>query len=202
MLHFEQNWTRHQLILAIIVIGGKKMKHHIKSAWERYANYKTERQWNKQGYMITNFDLGEELWPNYYCEHLTLYYPPDGVKEMTLQEREEYHQMILEQRRNAYRRHKAREEQRRQKEKERQRIDNSQTSWQWLSHDRRKIIEGSEPVKRTGRYDNGYKYYPLDCTTPVTPEEYGKLKTLYINKYGGWLKIDLEHTDYDGSPWY
>ena len=71
-----------------------------------------------------------------------------------------------------------------------------------MSRDGRKIIHGSEPVRRTGRYDNGYKYYPIDCTTPVTSDEYEQLKTLYRKKYGGWLEIDLDHTDYDGSPWY
>ena len=178
------------------------MARHIKVAWKRYEKYKTERQWNEHGYKVVHYEEGEELWTNCYCEHLAWYYPPDAVTEMTVTEKEEYHQMILEYRRNAYRRKKEREEKERQKEKERQRIEGSQTSWQWLSRDRRKIIHGSEPVRRTGRYDNGYKYYPIDCTTPVTSVEYERLKKLYIKKYGGWLKIDLDHTDYEGSPWY
>ena len=36
----------------------------------------------------------------------------------------------------------------------------------------------------------------------VSEEEYERLKELYIQKFGGWETIDLEHTDYNGQIWW
>lgn len=39
-------------------------------------------------------------------------------------------------------------------------------------------------------------------TIQVSQEEYKELKRQYIAKFGGWEKIDLEHTEYNGKKWY
>lgn len=39
-------------------------------------------------------------------------------------------------------------------------------------------------------------------TIQVSEEEYHQLKKLYIDMFGGWEKIDLENTDYNGKKWY
>lgn len=39
-------------------------------------------------------------------------------------------------------------------------------------------------------------------TIQVSEEEYKELKRQYIAKFGGWEKIDLEHTEYNGKKWY
>ena len=36
-------------------------------------------------------------------------------------------------------------------------------------------------------------------TIQVSEEEYNELKKQYITKFGGWEKIDLEHTEYNGK---
>ena len=87
------------------------------------------------------------------------------------------------------------------------------TSWQWLSEDQRKVEDDSYPEERYNwLYDKDsdsfeqakkpFYYYSEYDTVEVSEEEYQELKKLYIDKFGGWEKIDLEHTDYDGKKWY
>ena len=87
------------------------------------------------------------------------------------------------------------------------------TAWQWLSEDRRKVEDDSYPEERHNwLYDEAsdsfeeaskaFYYYSQYDTIPVSKEEYEELKGQYITKFGGWEKIDLEHTDYDGKKWY
>lgn len=87
------------------------------------------------------------------------------------------------------------------------------TSWQWLSEDRRKVIENSIPEEKynwlydenSGEFEEAKKsfyYYSEYDTVPVSEEEYQELKEKYIKEFGGWEKIDLEYTDYDGKKWY
>lgn len=87
------------------------------------------------------------------------------------------------------------------------------TSWQWLSEDRRKVIENSIPEKKynwlydeaSGEFEEAKKpfyYYSEYDTVDLSEEEYQQLKDVYIKEFNGWEKIDLEHTEYNGKKWY
>lgn len=87
------------------------------------------------------------------------------------------------------------------------------TSWQWLKEDRRKVIENAVPEEKYNWiYDEAsdsfeeaskdFYYYSEYDTVPISEEEYQKLKDKYISRFGGWKKIDLDHTDYNGKKWY
>lgn len=87
------------------------------------------------------------------------------------------------------------------------------TSWQWLAQDKKKVKEGSEPREKRNwifnEYSGGFEkatksfyYYSEYDTEEIDEAEFERLKALYIEKYGGWEKIDLENTDYNGLKWY
>lgn len=87
------------------------------------------------------------------------------------------------------------------------------TSWQWLKEDKRKVVEKAVPEEKynwiydeaSGDFeesDKSFYYYSKYDTEKVTEEEYNKLKKLYIKLYGGWEKINLEDTKYNGKKWY
>ena len=87
------------------------------------------------------------------------------------------------------------------------------TAWQWLAQDKKKVKYNSEPEERynwlydrdTDSFEKAKKpfyYYSEYDTVEVSEEEYEELKSQYISRFGGWEKIDLEHTDYDGRKWY
>lgn len=86
------------------------------------------------------------------------------------------------------------------------------TAWQWLAEYHRAPITGSVPDPISKRfYDEEYEdwtdgpewfYYDGSQTVPVDDALYDRLKALYIEKFGGWKKIDLAHTAYDGSAWW
>ena len=87
------------------------------------------------------------------------------------------------------------------------------TSWQWLKEDSRKVIENAVPEEKYNwiydEYSDSFEeasksfyYYSEYDTIVISYEEYKELKSQYINKFGGWEKIDLEHTDYNGKKWY
>lgn len=87
------------------------------------------------------------------------------------------------------------------------------TSWQWLAQDKKKVKDNSKPEERYNwLYDRGtdsfekakkpFCYYSEYDTVEVSEEEYQELKDKYISRFGGWEKINLEHTDYDGRKWY
>lgn len=87
------------------------------------------------------------------------------------------------------------------------------TAWQWLSEDQKKVENDSYPRrtrnlfynKNTASFEEAKKpfyYYSEYDTVEISEEEYQELKRQYIAKFGGWEKIDLEHTDYDGKKWY
>lgn len=91
--------------------------------------------------------------------------------------------------------------------------DEFKTAWQWLAQDRRKVKDKSIPIYKLNRIyddftqefyqeDKEYYYYKGTDTEKVTDEEYKKLKDLYIKKFGGWERIDLENTKYNGKKWY
>lgn len=87
------------------------------------------------------------------------------------------------------------------------------TSWQLLEHHKRKIKNDAKPIIRYNTiYDEvndefyeaskGFYYYSMYDTEEVDEAEFQRLKELYIKKYGGWEKIDLENTKYNGLKWY
>lgn len=87
------------------------------------------------------------------------------------------------------------------------------TSWQWLAQDKRKVKDKAIPISKFNwlyddfrqefyQEDTEYYYYSQYDTEKVTEEEYKKLKDLYIKKFGGWERIDLENTEYNGKKWY
>lgn len=87
------------------------------------------------------------------------------------------------------------------------------TAWQWLNNYKRKVRDGAEAIPRRNTYFDPFKddfvesdkvfyYYGLSDTEGVDEAEFERLKALYIEKFGGWEKIDLENTEYNGSKWY
>lgn len=78
------------------------------------------------------------------------------------------------------------------------------TAWQWLKAGR---VVNDTAIALLLTYDmeecsSSWYYYRYTDTHSATKEEYNRLKELYIKKYGGWNKIDLEHTTYDGHKWW
>lgn len=91
--------------------------------------------------------------------------------------------------------------------------DEFKTAWQWLAQYRRKVKDKAIPIYKLNRIyddftqefyqeDKAFYYYKGTDTEKVKEEEYRKLKDLYIKKFGGWEKIDLENTEYNGKKWY
>lgn len=91
--------------------------------------------------------------------------------------------------------------------------DEFKTAWQWLAQDRRKVKDKAIPIYKLNRIyddftqefyqeDKEYYYYKGTDTEKVEDKEYNKLKDLYIKEFGGWEKIDLKNTKYNGKKWY
>jgi hypothetical protein len=91
--------------------------------------------------------------------------------------------------------------------------DEFKTAWQWLALDRRKVKNKAIPISKKNwildnftqefyEKDKEYYYYKGTDTEKVEDKEYNKLKDLYIKKFGGWEKIDLKNTKYNGKKWY
>lgn len=91
--------------------------------------------------------------------------------------------------------------------------DEFKTAWQWLALDRRKVKNKAVPISKKNwildnfaqeffEDDKEYYYYKGADTEKVEDEEYNTLKDLYIKEFGGWERIDLDHTDYNGKKWY
>ena len=84
------------------------------------------------------------------------------------------------------------------------------TSWQMLRYKRRIPIDGNDYfLKKWNIMDDmgewnevTYYYYDVKKTREVSDEEYHRLKILYIEKFGGWTSINLDHTNYDGRIWW
>lgn len=75
------------------------------------------------------------------------------------------------------------------------------TAWQWLAIYHR--IPRVNAETEAEHYDCGtYHYYHLADTNWASDKEYEALKALYIEKYGGWDTIDLDHTTYNGKVWW
>ena len=65
-----------------------------------YPEYKTGRQWAREGYLPKDGAKGESMWTNRYCQRVAIYFAPDEVRPAT---DEQVHQYFAadRQRRNA-----------------------------------------------------------------------------------------------------
>ena len=163
----------------------------------------TERQWLLKGYLLKEGAKGELLSSGSCCGscHQYYYYSEDEV---------EY---LPEKAKEIKRKKNAEDRERREIKRLMKYCDDhiERTSWQWLANERRVPVVDATAHRKTNRYlnDDGeweestkwYYYYKKD-TMEVSKEEYQRLKELYIQKYGGWETIDLEHTDYNGQIWW
>ena len=101
-----------------------------------------------------------------------------------------------------YERYKIRKKEKEEEEKREAYLrayNNLSTSWQWLYHCHREVLENAEPILND--YNNFY-YYRETETKEISEERFEELKSMYVEKYGGWEKIDLENTTYNGKKWY
>ena len=65
-----------------------------------YPEYKTSRQWAKQGFLPIESAKGTELWANRYCQDKYIYFSPDEVEAATAEQLSEFFRPERE-RRNA-----------------------------------------------------------------------------------------------------
>ena len=63
------------------------MKHRTESP---YQDYKTERQWALNGFLLKNGAKGVELWANYNHQNWYVYYSPDDVEPATPEQLREF----------------------------------------------------------------------------------------------------------------
>lgn len=165
---------------------------------------------------------GVMLWESSYKVKLEPYYSIEDLEPASEEEIFEFFEELrLERNRKSRERYRERiieeelareeEERRREERLERQAYEASfKTAWQWLAQERRIPVEGAEAhlIEKSFYIDydcwgsSEWFYYQEDDTRLTTDWEYEKLKELYICKFGGWEKIDLENTNYDGKIWW
>lgn len=176
------------------------MKHiKVKNYHEEYKDYKTEKQWAKIGFKIKDNATGVELWQNQFCNSTFIYYSENEVVKMSDSEFELYKK---ERNKENYERYKIRKKEKEEEEKREAYLrayNTLLTSWQWLYHCHREILENAEPILNDC---NDFYYYRKTETKEISEERFEELKLMYVEKYGGWKKIDLENTRYNGKKWY
>lgn len=155
----------------------------------------TEKQWLRHQRQLRKNATGELIsWSNHYGGGQALYFEEAETKAISKTE--------------CMRRLKAKKKAKLEVEKKRQlelEYENARTSYQWLHDYRRKIINPDNDNSADDPFYLAampYYYYLERDTEPVSDEEYERLKQAYIKEYGGWEHIDLEHTKYNGKPWY
>lgn len=167
---------------------------------QKDGDWRTKRQWLENG----RFPIGEgeEMWTNGFCQHWSEYWKAEQTRPATEEELQQYNDELRQKRRlQAQKRRKRRKA---QKEEMQRRIQwekahlPERTSWQWLSIHHCAVRSGEKPHHR----DNGWWYYYKDQVEPVSDSRYEQLRAKYIDKFGGWEQIDLDHTAYDGRVWY
>lgn len=191
---------------------------------EKYrGKYLNEKKAYERGLKPKEGSEGVMLWESSYKSKLEPYFSIEEELEPATDEEifEFFEDLRLERNRKSRERYRERvlkeewerkEAQRRLEERlERQAYESSfKTAWQWLAQERRIPIEGAEAHLREKSFYVDYDcwgssewyYYQEDDTRSATEWEYEKLKKLYISKFGGWEKIDLENTEYDGRVWW
>lgn len=166
----------------------------------------TEKQWLKKQRQLRKNAVGECIrWTNHYGGGQALYFSEEQTKVMSKTEQRRRKKAKLE------------EKKKRQLELEyEEEYEHAKTSYQWLHDCRRKIINPNNGFHAEKYcYDNSainddpfylatmpYYYYLERDTEPVNDDEYERLKQAYIKEYGGWERIDLGNTKYNGKPWY
>jgi hypothetical protein len=166
----------------------------------------TERQWLLKGYLLKEGAKGKLLSSGtcYGSCHQYYYYTEDEVDYLPEKAKE------IRRKKNAEDRARRKAEKERKLKYYEDHIE--MTSWQWLAYAHRVPVDDADAHHKTLRYPNDdgkweesdskwYYYYKKD-TMEVSEEEYQRLKELYIQKFGGWETIDLEHTDYNGQIWW
>lgn len=87
------------------------------------------------------------------------------------------------------------------------------TAWQWLAYAHMAPTKNAvayciypefwnPDIRRWEQGDKQYYYYSYKYVRHVSDTRFEILKQQYIKLYGGWEKIDLEHTAYDGRIWW
>lgn len=153
----------------------------------------------------------EEMWSNQFCNMFYEYWHKSQLEPATEDEIFEFFEKLRLERNRKAREYYA------EKKAEREWAIKSElkTAWQWLSEERRIPVEGAgyernpevfhyydSELNEWEDFTSNYWYYMRMDTRPATDWEYQKLKELYIHKFGGWEKIDLENTTYDGKVWW
>lgn len=87
------------------------------------------------------------------------------------------------------------------------------TAWQWLAYAHMAPTKNAVPyrmypefwdpdIRRWEQGDKQYYYYSHKDVRHVSDKRFESLKQQYIKLYGGWEKIDLNYTTYDGRIWW
>lgn len=112
---------------------------------------KTERQWNLDGYKLTDNATGERMWTNQHCGHIATYYREDEVELMSIDEKhiwDENHKKQRNERAKELRRNRI-EEWRKEQEKIRLEEETREREWQeWKTACNNKLAE----LKETGNH--------------------------------------------------
>ena len=176
------------------------------------ANQKlTKLQWWSLGYDINDDAEGVEEWNNGWCSFMVTRYTENEVhpSEAARRKWREHRNEIARRSREKIAREKAAREAEEAWEEEFR--NDYYTAWQMLSQTRRVPIDGQDFYRKKWWFKDEwedewfqsvYYYYDIKRSRRVSDEEYQQLKDLYVEKYGGWEKIDLDHTTYDGRAWW
>lgn len=154
----------------------------VKKYYLEYENWKTQRQWKKEGFVIVDRDKAVELWTSQWCCCSAVYASPDNVRPMTQEEVEAFKQEIKEQRRKAADERKLKKEQYERRLKYADELREAwHTEWQWLRDYRRTVKDGARwKVGKTlnewiGRdwcvFGSNYCYFNIEDTTLITDEK-------------------------------
>lgn len=189
-----------------ITAAEKQAEKQAKSKWKK--ENKTAKQWQKLGrkprknakkiYKEYDYFFDGKSYPQFH-----VYFNIKSTVPLTKKDKEKIKEEKI----------KRNKEKELEKEEQKREEGVWKTSWQWLKEDSRKVIENSVPEEKYNwiydEYSDSFEeasksfyYYSEYDTIVISDEEYKELKSQYINKFGGWEKIDLEHTDYNGKKWY
>ncbi len=197
--------------IELIADSGEYRGEVLKIIKEKEIVIKTKAQWEKEGrYVLPEFDHHECADYSYGNSHSDYfyYYSKKKTRMIPKKIREEEKRMKNEQAYN--RRHE------KKFMEEHPWWNEEHTSWQWLRLHHRipinyddgfGIVQGFDTfTNESGEVvevrHSAWTYYKGRDTVAVTAKLYDHLKDLYIKKYGGWEKIDLDHTEYDGHIWW
>lgn len=153
----------------------------VKNKCIEFADWKTVKQWAKDGYVIINQDETVTLWANQYCKQYSVYAAPDNVRPMTALELSEYQEKERERAREKRAEKKIAKEIYCKKNEYADKLRKEwHTKWQWLNCYHRRVNENA--ICRVGKTLNNdigrnwqvfspdYCYFNIKDTTLVTDE--------------------------------